>query len=144
MRFQRHLCSDVASLVGGVASTAIVNTGPTISKVGVSEAKGTISWNVYDSGGVKATSLKVDGKIVTDVSGPYKADVGPPITLRNLARFRPAATLTRFARATSSGVVSTLTGSFTLRRPDNLRRGRDTIEGEDKLERLRFRWREEH
>jgi hypothetical protein len=105
-------------LVGSAAPTATVaaDSGPTISKVGVSEAKGTISWNVYDAAGVKGTSLKIDGKIVTDVSGPYKAASG----VNYIAKFGvlSAGSHTYTIRASDkSGVVSTLTGTFTLAGP---------------------------
>jgi len=50
-------------------------TGPTISKVAVSAAKGLISWNAAGFG-VASTALTIDGVAATNISGPYAASSG--------------------------------------------------------------------
>ncbi len=55
---------------------APTNSGPTIRQVAVSQAKGRISWNAVDPDGVASSTLKIDGKTVSNVSGPYAATSG--------------------------------------------------------------------
>jgi hypothetical protein len=87
-------------------------TGPVISQVGISQAKGRISWNAYDPQGVTSSSIQIDGVSAANVSGPYKASSGVNFSA-------PVGTLTagphsyKITAIDGSGNVSTLTGSFT-------------------------------
>jgi large repetitive protein len=51
-------------------------TGPTISMVSASTAKGLITWNAADPIGVTGSSLTVDGVAVTNLCGPFTAPPG--------------------------------------------------------------------
>jgi len=109
----------VTATRGSISDTAafhVTNVGPTISKVAVSASKGTITWNLYASVGVKSTSLKVDGKQVTKVYGPRKAASG----VNYWADFGKLAVGSHTYKITAtdkSGRVSTSTGTFTVAGP---------------------------
>jgi large repetitive protein len=51
-------------------------TGPVIGQVGISQASGRISWNVSGVLSVAASSLLIDGKSVSPISGPFTAPSG--------------------------------------------------------------------
>ena len=87
-------------------------TGPLISQVAVSQAKGRISWNCFDTQGVKSSSIQIDGKAAANVYGPYKASSGVNFSapLSSMAAGPHTYTITA---TDGAGNVSTLTGSFT-------------------------------
>ena len=58
------------------ASFNVASTSPTISQVVVAQAKGKMSWNVLDLGGVASSTLQIDGTPVLNVGGPYTAASG--------------------------------------------------------------------
>ena len=47
-----------------------------ISQVVVSQAKGKISWNVFDPNGIAGSTLQIDGVAVANVTGPFTAASG--------------------------------------------------------------------
>jgi hypothetical protein len=89
------------------------NTGPTISQVTVSQAKGKISWNAVDSDGVAGSTLQIDGKAVPNVGGPYTAASGVNFSASYgaLAAGNHTYTITATDKLGNS---SQYTGSFTL------------------------------
>ena len=52
------------------------NPGPAVGGAVVLAEKGLMTWNAQDSDGVASASLMVDGKIVSQVNGPYAAASG--------------------------------------------------------------------
>jgi hypothetical protein len=77
----------------------------------VAQARARISWNAYDSQGVKSSALQIDGTSVS-VGGPYTASSGVNFS----AALGSLATGTHTYKITatdSAGNVSTLNGSFT-------------------------------
>ena len=108
---------DAANLVGtAVPAAAAVVTNPTISKVAVSEAKGTLTWNVYDAVALTSASLTIDGTPVTAISGPYQAASGVNYSAKygTLAAGSHDYTIRAVDK---NGGVATLDGSFTLAGP---------------------------
>ena len=73
--------TDAAGLTSQYTQTFTLN-GPTISKVVISHAmvdsvpQGEISWNVADAAGVTASSVSIDGNVVTKLYGPFTAPSG--------------------------------------------------------------------
>jgi large repetitive protein len=53
----------------------VTNRAPTIAQVGISVARGLISWNAYDLDGVSCVSVTVDG-VARKILGPYKTASG--------------------------------------------------------------------
>jgi large repetitive protein len=53
----------------------VTNLSPKIGQVGISVARGLISWNAYDLDGVSCVSVTVDG-VAKKILGPYKAASG--------------------------------------------------------------------
>ncbi len=54
----------------------VVLPSPTISSVGISQTSGKISWNVVDPAGMSGCTLKIDGKAMSGIGGPYTATSG--------------------------------------------------------------------
>jgi hypothetical protein len=104
---------NVSTLSGSFAWTAPVSSGPAISQVAVSETKDRISWNVFDADGVAGSTVAIDGKTASSISGPYAASSGVNYSapLGTLATGQHSYTITATDRA---GNVSTLNGNFVL------------------------------
>ena len=87
--------------------------GPTISQVGVSQAKGKISWNAYDANGVASCALTIDGKTISGISGPYQAASGVNYTVSygTLGGGTHSYTITAVDK---SGNSRSYSGTFTL------------------------------
>ncbi len=96
--------------------TQIINPGPTISGVGVSQTTGKISWNALDSAGMASCTLTIDGKAISGIGGPYTATSGVNYSASYgaLASGTHAYTITATDKL---GHSSTLNGSFTLPGP---------------------------
>ena len=106
--------TDKLGNVGTFTGTiSIVNLGPTIGQVVVSETKGRITWNAFSNNGVANSSLTIDGTSVLKVSGPYTASSGVNFSapLPTLAAGDHTYTITAVDKA---GNVSNLTATFTL------------------------------
>lgn len=65
-----------SSLTGTFSVVATANYGPSIGSVAVSSTKKSITWNAADADGVAGSSLKIDGKKVSKIYGPYAAKSG--------------------------------------------------------------------
>jgi hypothetical protein len=87
--------------------------GPTISLVAVSLAKHKITWNAADSDGVASATLAVDGVIVPNVAGPFRAATGVNFSaiLGSLTAGDHLYTITATDRG---GNVSTSSDTFTV------------------------------
>jgi len=109
--------TDKAGHSNSVTGTfTLVTVSPTISGVGTSSTKNTISWNVVDSAGVAASSIKIDNTTVLKVSGPYTATSGVNFSASygNL----PAGTHSYSIVATDkAGNATRLNGTFTVAAP---------------------------
>jgi hypothetical protein len=92
---------------------ALANSGPAISQVAVSQARGRISWNAADSDGVASSALTIDGKVVSGVAGPFAAASGVNFSaaLGSLAPGNHAYVITATDKA---GHSSTISANFTI------------------------------
>ena len=68
---------------GTFAVVAPPDSDPLIGQVVVSQAKGRISWNVVDPDGVASSTITVDTKSVSNVSGPFNASSGVNFSAAN-------------------------------------------------------------
>ena len=85
----------------------------------VSLAKSRISWNAADSNGVTKVGLKIDGKVVSQINGPYAAASGVNYfaKLGSLMVGKHAYIITATDKY---GKASTLNGSFTMTAPPKI------------------------
>ncbi len=68
---------DGESTISGAFNLSGTTTfDPMISQVVVSQARGRISWNVFDPNGVTGTTLQIDGATVANIAGPFTAASG--------------------------------------------------------------------
>jgi hypothetical protein len=118
-----HVNFDAASTASGwtfastpvtiTPKTVVVASGPTISGVAIPTAKKSITWNAADSEGVASCSLKIDGKNVKKVYGPYAASSG--VNYSGVFGSLSAGRHTYVIAATDKkGHASSLTGSFNV------------------------------
>jgi hypothetical protein len=87
--------------------------GPTVKSVGISIAKGVLTWNATSPNGMSSVAVTIDGKRVTQVSGPsavgnYSGTMGLP----TIGTHKYAITATD-----KVGKTSTLSGSFVVTAP---------------------------
>jgi hypothetical protein len=90
----------------------VANPPPVISKVAVSIAKGLLTWNTYDTDGVAAVSVTIDG-IARKILGPYKVASG--YNYQGVFSTLAAGTHTYVIRAVDAvGIPSQYSGSFVV------------------------------
>ena len=89
------------------------NSDPTIGLVAVSQSKGKISWNVLDPDGVAGSTITIDGKSASNVSGPFTASSGVNYSapLGSLSAGDHSYTITATDKL---GNVGTFTGTFSI------------------------------
>ncbi len=100
------------SSTGNFTVVAPPSSNPVIGQVAVSQAKGKISWNVFDPDGVAGSAITINGKSV-GVSGPFTASSGVNYSalLGSLAAGNHSYTITATDKAGNQG---SSTGSFTI------------------------------
>jgi hypothetical protein len=97
--------------VTGAAATASarVVAGPTISNVVVTSLRGTMRWHVFGAAGVASSSLRIDGRQISQVYGPTRGNFsakfgGLPTGIHQY----------RIVASDNNGHTSVLTGTFTV------------------------------
>ncbi len=102
---------NVSTLDGSFTLSNPISNGPLISQVVASQTKGRISWNAFDTQGVKSSTLAIDGASVSNVGGPYTASSG--VNFSAPVGTLAAGTHSYDITATDgAGNVSTLHGTF--------------------------------
>lgn len=98
------------------AAIDVVTSGPTISRVVMSESQRVISWNAADAAGVTSSTLTIDGAPATRLYGPYT--VAPGLNYAATYGGLTAGAHTCVITATdSAGLSSQYTGTFTVAGP---------------------------
>jgi hypothetical protein len=68
--------SNTSTLSATFNLTSQTSVGPTLGQVVVSQSKARISWNAFDTIGVTASTISIDGFPVPNVSGPFTVASG--------------------------------------------------------------------
>ena len=102
-----------STLNGTFTVSAVSNPGPVIGGVYIPAGTGTMSWSAADAAGLSSATLKIDGKSVTPVFGPYPTATGANFSAAIGAL--AAGSHTYAITATDKlGKSSTLNGTFTM------------------------------
>ncbi len=112
---------NASTVSGSFTLLAPVASGPTISQVVASQAKGRISWNAADPDGVRGCTLELDGILVSNIAGPFAAASGVNFSA-SIGSLASGSHTYKITATDKTGQSSTLSGSFTLDTSSNAAR----------------------